>query len=626
MLERLATKPSEYLRTLRARSAALARRPAPAGNAARPDEKPAPARLAPDGTTTADGPPTSIFGLAYGPLTARIAELAALSLAINLLSLAVPIFVLQVYDRVVFHGGLVTLAGLLIGVVAALIFDFVLRQARSRLVQMVALRIDIGVIRALFDKLTSLPMRKAESQSDADWHGLLRDQETVRDTIAGPALILLVDLPFVLLFIGVIWLVAQPIAWLLLALVPVYLLVAALSSAIVGRASRDEQTSAEGRHFQAAQLVSGRLTAKALGLGEALKTRWETAQAELIGSSLRRGGTVDGFSNLSAEMAMLTTVAMTSVGALSIVAGELTIGGLIAANMLAARVVQPLVQLIGMWRVIARLRDAARRIDSVMQLPSDRGSSAVERGRPKGILTLEHVDFRYGPEEALVLEDIGATLSPGAMVGVRGLNGAGKTTLLNVLQGLYVPERGRVLLDGADMRQFGRGDLSRWIGHAPQETFLFAGSIRDNICKLREDVSDARVLAAARQAGADPFIVDLPDGYDTLIGDGGRRLSAGQRQRIALARALIDNPPVVLLDEPTAHLDAKATDGLIYLLRRLCRERTVVVATHCRELLKACHSVITLDGGRIADTGDDVSGRPSDRPAGRPAGPAGVAA
>ncbi len=592
---------SGRLGSLRLKAAALAERLTPC------EQKPV---GEPDNSRSQDTPageqgrklPT-VFDLAVRPLAHRFFELALLSFAINILSLTVPIFVLQVYDRVVFHSGLVTLAGLFIGVLAALTFDFVLRQARSRLVQMIALRVDVGIIRALFTCLSDMPLRRMEGQSDADWHGLLRDQETVRDTVAGPATVLLVDLPFVLLFIGAIWLVAQPIAWLLITLIPVYVCVAVISSAVIGRASHKEQASAEGRHVMGSQLVAGRLTAKALGLGDALKTRWETAQADLIDRSVRRGSMVDAFSNLSVELAMLTTVIMTSFGALAIVAGELTIGGLIAANMLAARVVQPMVQLIGMWRVVSRLRDSAKRLNQAMRQPIDRKSSTVGRGRPRGLITLENIDFHYEAEEEPTIKGISATFEPGGISGIFGMNGAGKTTLLNLVQGLYTPDRGRVLLDGADVRQFGRNELSQWIGYAPQETYLYAGSIRDNICKLRDDISDARILAAARQAGADGFVIDLPEGYETEVGDGGRRFSTGQRQRIALARALIDNPPVVLLDEPNAHLDAKATSGLIYLLRRLSRERTVIVVTHCRELLEVCSSVFVLDDGSIAASG-----------------------
>ncbi|MEZ5935209.1 MAG: ATP-binding cassette domain-containing protein [Alphaproteobacteria bacterium] len=555
------------------------------------------------GNAPATSTPRTVVALALHPLLERFGELAALSLVINLLSLAVPIFVLQVYDRVVFHGGLATLGGLVIGVIVALGFDFILRQARSRLVQRIALRVDVGLIRMLLDKLTNLPLRRLEAQSDTDWDRLLRDQETVRDTMAGPATILLVDLPFILLFIGVIWLVAQPIAWLLLALVPVYVAVAAFSSWAIGLASQREQSCFDQRQVQSTQLVRGRAAAKALGLGATLQQAWERSQADLIRGSLHRGGRVDLFTNLSTGLAMATTVAMTSTGALAIVQGQLTIGGLIAANMLAARVVQPLVQLIGIWRVASRLREAALRLNALIAEPTDQTDSALARGRPRGVLTLEDVAFGYEAGGEALLRGIDVTLRPGGVHGIVGMNGSGKTTLLKVMQGLYPPDRGRVLLDGADLRQFGRQDLAAWIGYLPQDPFLVAGTIRDNIARLDDDVDDETILLAAKRANADRFIVDLPDGYRTEVGENGNRFSAGQRQRIALARALIEDPSVLLLDEPNAHLDGQATQQFLSQMRHLSRGRTVILVTHSQPLLAACDTVLVLTDGTIAAAG-----------------------
>lgn len=546
---------------------------------------------------------TSVADLAARPLLERLGELAALSLVINLLSLAVPIFVLQVYDRVVFHGGLATLGGLLIGVMIALGFDFILRQARSRLVQMIALRVDISLIRALFDKLTNLPLRRLETQSDADWDRLLRDEETVRDTMAGPATILLVDLPFILLFIMVIWLVAEPIAWLLLALIPIYVAVAAFSSWAIGVASRREQTSFDQRQVHSAELVRGRTAAKALGLGVALRKAWESSQTNLIRRSLHRGSRVDMYTNLTTGLAMMTTVGMTSIGALAIVQGQLTIGGLIAANMLAARVVQPLVQLIGLWRTATRLYEAVVRLNDLVAEPTDREDSALAHGRPRGELALDDVGFGYEIGGGPVLRGIDVTLRPGGIHGIIGMNGSGKTTLLKLMQGLYPPDHGRVLLDGADLRQFGRQDLTRWIGYVPQDPFLFAGTVRDNITKLSSNVDDQAVLSAAKRANADGFIVDLPDGYRTEVGENGCRFSAGQRQRIALARALISDPPILLLDEPNAHLDGQATEHFLSQLRHLSRRRNVILVTHSRRLLRACTNVLVLADGVIAAAG-----------------------
>jgi len=549
------------------------------------------------------GESLTVGQLALAPLRSRFGQLAAMSLFINILSLTVPIFVLQVYDRVVFHAGLETLKGLVIIVLVAILFDFVLRQARSRLIQMIALRIDISVTRAVFAKLTGLPLRRLEVQTDVQWRTLLRDSDSIRDTFAGPATILLVDLPFVPLFLLVIWIVAGPIAWILLALVPAYLALAIASSFLVGRSSIVEQDSALRRDALAGQLVGGRTAMKALDIGNHLRARFEDSQAEQILSAMKRGSWVDTFSNLTSSAALLTTVLTTTCGVLAIIAQEMTIGGLIAANMLAARVVQPLTQFVTTWRSAVRLRQSAGRIGDLLELDSDRDEGAVQRPRPTGVLSVENVSYSYAADQPAALKDVSFTMRPGGLHGIVGSNGSGKSTLLKVLQGLYPPDQGRVLLDGADIVQFGRAEMARWIGYVSQDTFLFAGSIRDNIAKMRTDIGDEAILLAAERAAVDEFVSTLPDGYGSDVGECGRNLSAGQRQRLAVARALVDNPPILLLDEPSSNLDFQAEQNLCVQLRALSKDRNVIVVTHSRPLLETCDNILVMQEGEIAQAG-----------------------
>lgn len=547
--------------------------------------------------------PATARQLILKSLTARFGQLAALSVFINVLSLAVPIFVLQVYDRVVFNSGMETLKGLILIVLLAIGFDMILRQARSRLVQMIALRIDIAMTREIFSRLTGIPLRRLESQSDSDWRRLLRDADSVRDTVAGPTTVLLVDLPFIPLFVIVIWSIAAPVAWALLMLIPLYLGLALASSFLIGRSSMTEQDASHQRDILTGELVNGRADIKALNLGPFLRTRFEQAQAGLIHSSIQRGGKVDAFSNLTAGVGLLTTVMLTTVGALAIMGQDMTIGGLIAANMLAGRIVQPLTQLVSAWRGLVRLRQAVTRIEEIVAIPRDRDDTEVQRPRPKGVLTLEDVTFRYLDGTPPVVSELSFTLRPGGLHGIVGSNGSGKTTLLKLLQGLYVPETGKILLDGSDLTQFGRADIARWVGYIPQDPFLFAGSLRDNIAKGRDNVDDDALLLAARRAGVDEFVAKLPDGYATDIGEGGRLLSTGQRQRLALARALIDDPPVLLLDEPSANLDHQAEQNLCDHLQTLAETRNVVVVSHSRPLLNATDNVLVMKDGEVVMAG-----------------------
>ncbi|MCI4661913.1 MAG: peptidase domain-containing ABC transporter [Neomegalonema sp.] len=550
------------------------------------------------------GGPIRVHQIVRRSALSLFGRVALLSLFVNLLTLAVPVFVLQVYDRVLPHAGYATLHGLLIGIVALIGFDFILRHTRGQLLQRVAMLVDIGITRHLMARVTGLPTRELEARGDSEWRGVLRDADTVRDFVAGPPALLLVDLPFVFLFIGVVAVIAAPIAWVMLALVPIYAALAYVASIMVGQAAKAEQQTAGARARLVEEIVTGRSTIKALGLGAALRQRWEKAQASAIACAVRRGSAADKYNHLGTSMAMLTTVVLTTIGAVAIIDQQMSIGGLIAANMIAGRVAQPMVQLIQVWRGVERYRGAVQRLDAILARDIERSAAWVERPRPQGLLTAEKATFRYSADAQPVLSDISLTLRPGAVTGIMGENGCGKSTLLKLLQGLYAPDAGRITLDCADLAQAAQQERTRWFGYVPQEPFLFAGTIRDNIVGGREGVSDDEILRAAELAQAAPFIASLPDGYGTQVGEGGRRFSPGYRQRIALARALVGDPSVLLLDEPSANLDLGAEQALCAALAQIAENRSVVIVSHSTALLQACDSIIVMHEGRIAMVGD----------------------
>lgn len=532
------------------------------------------------------------------PLGPTFREIFLMSLCINLLALGVPIFVMQVYDRVVFHAGLSTLVGLVIGVLCVIAFDWMLRQSRARILQRVALRIDVTVGRSLFEKLLALPLAALEGRPAGYWHALFRDIDTVRNTLSGSATLIVCDLPFAALFLALTFLIAQPVALVLLLFVPVFVGVAWRSGSSMMRFSSNERASSLNRDGLIAELIAGRTTVKALALGSALRPLWEERHAECIERAVVRGSRADTYSNLGSSLTMTSTVAMTAVGALAIIHQEMTIGALIAANVLSGRLLGVLNQLVGNWRIYAGFSQAVKRIGELFALENERPISVLRLPRPRGTITLENVSFTY-PGGGRAIEAADLTVSPGGVCGVIGRNGSGKSTLLKLMQGLYRPSAGRVLLDGADITQFTRAELSRWCGYVPQECVLFAGTVRDNIAHRVPEASDEEVLHAALHAGVHKHVIEMPDGYATQVGEAGHRLSAGQRQGLAIARALLGDPPVLLLDEPTSSLDTQAGLEMRDMLADLAQSRTVIVITHSRQLLPICRTIVHLERGRV---------------------------
>ncbi len=537
------------------------------------------------------------------PLMPVFREVVAMSAFVNLLALATPIFTLQVYDRVVGTGGLSTLWGLVIGMALVVLFDLALKQARSRIMQTVALRVDVIVGRHLFNKLVSLPLHQLEGQPASYWQSLFRDVDVVRNTVSGGSAILICDLPFTIMFFTLIWVIAAPIAWVLLIILPLFMFVAWRSGSVMSQANAAERESTQSRDGLIAELIQGRTTIKALALERSMRPLWEETHAENIAQSMYRGSRTDFYTNCSQSLTMATTIFLTSVGAYQIINQNLTMGALIATNMLSGRLLGPLNQLVGQWRAYNGFKQSVDRLGEVFSSTSDRAESEVQLEKPRGEISVENLSFSYAEGAKPVVDSVTVNIHSGGVHALVGRNGSGKTTLLKMIQGLYAPTNGRVLLDGADIAQFSRAELATWMGYVPQETVLFAGTVRDNIVHRHPDASDDDIIDAATAAGVHHFIIDLPDGYASDIGEAGQRLSGGQRQRIAIARALLGDPAVLLLDEPSASLDRQAEQELRKTLVDIGKTRTVVIVTHSPILLAACDDLVALDKGKVALAG-----------------------
>lgn len=537
------------------------------------------------------------------PLMPLFKEVLAMSLFINLLAVAVPVFVLQVYDRVIFHTGLSTLQGLVIGVLVVIGFDFSLRQARARALQTVALKIDVAVSQRLLDKLLTLPLRVLETRAAALWQMLFRDADVIRNTLSGATAVLAMDLVFAAVFLALVAVIALPVFWVLLVFLAIFVALAWRAGDAVAKATDREKAKIVVRDALVSELIIGRTTVKALSLDARMRVRWQDRQAEAIGEGLRRGQRTDVYVYSGQSLTLLATVAMTTIGALAIMNQSLTMGGLIAANMLSGRLLGPLNQLVGAWRSFSLFEQSSDRLGRLFAEAEEPAASAVQLARPQGRVTLDDVTFRYGEDAAPTVEGIKLDIAPHSLTAVMGPNGSGKTTLVKIILGLYKPDRGRMLIDGADLAQFARTDISRWIGYVPQDCVLFQGTIRDNIAAANPDASDEEVVRAATVARVHNAIIDMPQGYGTPVGEGGARLSGGMRQRIAIARGVLGAPPVLVMDEPTSNLDRAAEDELRQSLIELSREHTIILVTHSPALLQGCHNVVVMERGHIKAAG-----------------------
>ena len=537
------------------------------------------------------------------PLTPLFKEVLAMSLFINLLAVAVPVFVLQVYDRVIFHSGLSTLQGLVIGVLVVIGFDFSLRRARARALQTVALKIDVADSQRLLDKLLSLPLRVLETRAAAQWQLLFRDADVVRNTLSGATAVLATDLVFAALFLMLVAIIALPVFWVLVGFLVVFVVVAWRAGDAVAKATDQEKAKLVVRDALVSELIIGRTTVKALSLDARMREQWQNRQAEAIGEGLKRGQRTDVYVYSGQSLTLLATVAMTTIGALAIMNQSLTMGGLIAANMLSSRLLGPLNQLVGAWRTFSLFEQSSNRLGKLFSEPQEPSASAIQLSRPHGRITLDDVTFGYAEGAAPTIEGIKLDIAPRSLTAVMGPNGSGKTTLMKVILGLYRPDKGRMLIDGADLTQFARRDISRWIGYVPQDCVLFQGTIRDNIAAANPDASDEDVVRAATIARVHSAIIDMPQGYGTPVGEGGARLSGGLRQRVAIARGVLGAPPVLVMDEPTSNLDRAAEDELRQSLIELSREHTIILVTHSPALLQGCHNVVVMERGHIKAAG-----------------------
>ncbi len=521
----------------------------------------------------------------------------------NLFALAMPLFTMNVYDRVVPNQAFDTLAALAVGLLLVLVGDLVLRLLRSRFVDLASSRADVRLSARIMERVLGMRMEQRPA-SAGSFAANLRAFESVRDFIGSATVVAFIDLPFALIFL----LVTAWIAWpMLIPLLTGTLLLLAYALAVQGRMHQLAETTYRASAQRNATLVEslvGFETVKALGAEAPLQRKWEKSAALLarIGAQLRLLSS--SASNGSAFVQQLVNLVVLILGVWLIAAHELTMGGLIACTMLASRAMAPIGQVAGLLVQYHTAATALTSLDALMQREVERPDAGfTARGSLKGEIEFRDVSFQYPGQATPALRNVSFRIRPGEKVGILGRMGSGKTTIEKLVLGLYRPTAGAVLIDGIDQRQIDPAELRRQIGYVQQDVMLFYGTLRENIALAAPLADDAEVIRAARIAGLLELVNQHPQGFEMQVGERGESLSGGQRQSVAIARALLGDPPLLLLDEPTAAMDHASEEALKRSLADHGRGKTLLLVSHRSSLLDLVERLIVIDSGRIVADG-----------------------
>ena len=523
---------------------------------------------------------------------------------INVFALAIPLFTMNVYDRVVPNQAMETLWLLALGVVLVLFADLALRTMRGYFIDLASSRIDIDLSARIMERVLGIRLENRPA-SAGSFAANLRSFETIRDFIASSTVTALIDLPFALLFLIVIAWIDWPM------LFPAVIgmgLVITYSLMVQGKMHDLAETTYRAGAMRNAYLVEtlvGLETLKALGAEGVMQRKWERSAAYLsrVSTQLRllAASTING----TMWIQQFVTIALIVIGAYRIGMNELTLGGLIACSMLVSRVMGPLSQMAGLMTNYHNAVTSLTSLDKIMAQEVERPEDAnfVSRAHFKGEIEFKDVSFNYPGDEANALKNVSFHIRPGEHVALLGRVGSGKTTLQKLILGLYRPTAGAILIDGVDSRQLDPAELRRSIGYVPQDVTLFYGSLRDNIVMASPHVDDAALLAAAQISGINEFVDRHPRGFDMVVGERGESLSGGQRQGVAIARGVVNDPPLLLLDEPTGSMDFSSEESIKARLREYAVNKTMLVITHRTSLFDLVDRIIVVDNGKIVADG-----------------------
>ena len=533
-----------------------------------------------------------------------LGEVLLVSTVLQLIGLITPLFFQVVMDKVLVHQGTSTLNVLVVALVAVMCFESGLSVLRAYVFSHTTSRIDVELGSRLYRHLLNLPLAYFEARRVGDSVARVRELEHIRSFLTGNALTLVLDVAFSVVFIAIMLLYSTTLTLIVLVSLPLYV---ALSLAVVPvlRARLDDKF-ARGAENQAllVESITGVQQLKAGALEPTFARHWDQQLAGYVSASFRTQSLATGAHETVGLIGKLVSAAVLWFGAHAVMQQQMTVGMFVAFTMFANRVATPIMRIAQMWTDFQQVGISVRRLGDILNTRAEVPPSQAAQLPPlQGHIAFDNVTFRYKPDSPPVLQGVSLQIRAGEMIGIVGRSGSGKSTLAKLVQRLYVPEQGRVLVDGTDISLIDAAQLRRQVGVVLQDNVLFHRSVRENIAIADPAAPLQAVIHAAQLAGAHTFISELPQGYDTVIGEQGTGLSGGQRQRVAIARALFTNPRILIFDEATSALDYESEAVLQQNMGAICRGRTVIVIAHRLSAVRQAHRIVAMDRGRIAEAG-----------------------
>lgn len=531
-------------------------------------------------------------------------EVLIASFFLQVFAVISPLFFQVIIDKVLVHRGLSSLDVLIIAMIAVGIFEVLIGGLRTYIFSHTTNRVDVELGARLFKHMLSLPITFFGARRVGETVARVRELDNIRNFITGSGLTLIIDLAFTVVFFTIMFYYAPTLTWIVVGSIPFYVTLSIIITPILRRRTEEKfQRGADNNAFLT-ESVSGVETLKALAVEPQMQRRWEEKLAAYVHSSFK----VSNLGNIASQgvqgVQKITMCLTLYFGAKLVMDGDLTMGQLIAFNMLSGRVSQPILRLAQLWQDFQQMRISVERLGDILNTKQELGGgSRAALPAIKGDVSFQDVTFRYRADGPEILRKINLEIPAGQVIGVVGPSGSGKSTLTKLVQRLYVPESGRMLVDGTDLSMVDPAWLRRQVGVVLQENTLFNRTIRENIALSNPSFPMEKVIEAAKQAGAHDFILELAEGYDTQVGERGSTLSGGQRQRIAIARALISNPRILIFDEATSALDYESESIIQQNMRSICRGRTVFVIAHRLSTVRDCDRIITIENGTIVEDG-----------------------